>query len=301
MGLNPPSACIGLLLAVVGAVSASPQQPPAFKARADAVNVDVLVTRDGVPVRGLTAENFEVRDNGVVQLVDSVSSEPVQLDVAVVLGPVDRPTPRAGVRTHTTFPAQSAAGDALRAAFAAQDHVQIVPFTSAIRIAESTGRDPVDLREWLETKARRSGSRPMRDAVFLALASRHDHPGRFVVVVLTDGVDIRSWSRGDQVVEVARRWDALVYVLKARRDWPGNLRYVKEDFLDDIADVTGGRVISAERDELREYLARLLDECRSRYLLTYQPKTLGRGWHTLEVILRGATGRVVARRGYWVE
>ncbi len=67
-------------------------------------------------------------------------------------------------------------------------------------------------------------------------------------------------------------------------------------------DVTGGRVISADQGQLRESLTRLLEEYRARYVLSYQPKgSLVSGWHTLEVSLKGTSGRVLARRGYYVE
>jgi hypothetical protein len=41
------------------------------------------------------------------------------------------------------------------------------------------------------------------------------------------------------------------------------------------------------------------DELRSRYLLTYTPKGVdASGWHPIEVKVKGARGRVTARRGY---
>ena len=296
------SAWLALVFAfVVTAFStmfASPQEKPAFSTRRDAVNVDVLVTRDGALVRGLTTANFEVKDNGVPQTVDSVSTEPVQLDVAVVLGPVAQPKPRPGVSTFTNIEAQSAAAEALRKAFAPEDHVQIVPFTSAIRLPKTTVQD-LNLRESLDARWGQRGLLPMRDALLVALTTRHHHPGRFLVVLLSDGLDGRSWSSRDQVIEVARRTDAVVYVLKARHQWPQT--FAKPEFLDAVADVTGGRVISAEREELSEYMTRLLEECRARYLVSYQPTSASAGWHSLEVTLKAASGRVVARRGYWVE
>ena len=56
-----------------------------FSSRVEAVRVDVLVTEDGVPVSDLTAADFEVRDNGVVQQIDLVSSELIPLNVVLAL------------------------------------------------------------------------------------------------------------------------------------------------------------------------------------------------------------------------
>jgi hypothetical protein len=44
----------------------------------------------------------------------------------------------------------------------------------------------------------------------------------------------------------------------------------------------------------------MLQEMRSRYLLTYSPSGVEPGgWHTLTVRLKNKSGRVTARRGYF--
>ena len=61
------STVVVLLVAADTLISAS--QEPMFRARVDGVRVDALVTSDGRPVTGLTAADFELRDNGVVQQI----------------------------------------------------------------------------------------------------------------------------------------------------------------------------------------------------------------------------------------
>ena len=54
-----------LIAAASVAAQQPPQQPPAFKSSADVIAVDVqVVTRDGMPITGLTAEQFEVFIDG---------------------------------------------------------------------------------------------------------------------------------------------------------------------------------------------------------------------------------------------
>jgi hypothetical protein len=56
-----------------------------FRSGAEGVRVDVLVTDGRNPIAGLTAANFELRDSGVVQTIDSVFVEDVPLSVMLAL------------------------------------------------------------------------------------------------------------------------------------------------------------------------------------------------------------------------
>ena len=53
---------------------------PSFRSKIEAVEVDVAVTRGGRTVAGLTADNFVVTDNGVVQDVKAtlLAAEPLR-------------------------------------------------------------------------------------------------------------------------------------------------------------------------------------------------------------------------------
>ena len=57
---------------------------PTFSARVDGIRVDVLVTDSSRrPLRGLTAADFAIRDNGVPQEVDVVSFGETSLNVGL--------------------------------------------------------------------------------------------------------------------------------------------------------------------------------------------------------------------------
>ena len=71
------------VLAVAGGMPIVAQQR--FTARTEAVRVDVLVADGARLIHGLTAADFEVRDNGVVQSVDQVQTEHLPLNVIVAL------------------------------------------------------------------------------------------------------------------------------------------------------------------------------------------------------------------------
>ncbi len=60
-------------------------QQPTFRAGVDVVKVDVSIARGVEHVSGLTAENFEVFDNGVKQKITNVATAQVPLEVYLVL------------------------------------------------------------------------------------------------------------------------------------------------------------------------------------------------------------------------
>ena len=82
-------------LSVLLAAAMATPAVPTFTTSVEAVYVDVFVTRDGQPVAGLTAKDFEVSDNGVRQDVSLVSVEAVPI-VAVMVFDVSASV--AGVR-----------------------------------------------------------------------------------------------------------------------------------------------------------------------------------------------------------
>ncbi|MFB3095219.1 MAG: hypothetical protein ACE10O_05130, partial [Candidatus Acidiferrales bacterium] len=71
-------------------------------------------------------------------------------------------------------------------------------------------------------------------------------------------------------------------------------------YLPVLAEETGGSVfVAQDPGRLRAAFARVIDEFRSRYLLTYAPTGVeSAGWHELDVRVEGRGRNVQARRGY---
>jgi VWFA-related protein len=138
-----------------------------------------------------------------------------------------------------------------------------------------------------------SGRTAVMDGVYVALTTTLAQPGRSLVVVCTDGADISSWLRPDDVVESARRSNAVIYAVTS-----SDARQVEA--LESLADATGGGVlrVSAGAD-LRGVFRRILQEFRSRYVLAYAPSgvPLG-GFHRLDVRVKRRGLTVKARPGY---
>ena len=286
--------CFAAVL-VGGVLAAGAQtQQPLFRAGVDAVAVDVSVTERGQPVRGLTAGNFVVTDNGTSEPITSVTIEQLPLRVVLLL---DTSSSVEG----SALSALVNASQGLVAALRPTDRIAVVTFSGELTLLGGFDTTRAALVDALGHVGA-GGTTALYDALQVAfeLVRMDDAPvaARPLIVVCSDGLDTGSWLSGDEVIQGARRADVVVHVI----DPPGSPRYGLVKSVDAVADVSGGRRWSAtsERD-LKGLFSRTLTEMRDRYLLTFTPATPVReGWHDLKVTLQHTHGDVLARPGYYV-
>jgi Ca-activated chloride channel homolog len=274
---------------LAGALALAALQPPAvFRAEVGVVRVEVLVTRKGETVRGLTAADFELRDQGRPRRLEPVLEEQAAVDAVLALDM------SASVRGPKLDALRSAAGaflDGLRAG----ESAALLAFWEEVLLLEPFTPDLARLHRALAS-VRPGGSTALCDAVYAALRLREPGPRRTAIVVFSDGVDNLSWLTDSQVVEAASRSDAIVYAVAVRN--PGERAGA---FLPEVVRATGGQLFeaSSERD-LRARFLDVLADIRSRYVLSYAVEAADApGWHALEVRLRRGKGTVLARPGYW--
>jgi VWFA-related protein len=253
----------------------------------DLVRVDVLVTHGGTPVRGLTAADFEVRDNGRRQVLEPALEEETPIDAVLVL---DTSYSMAGPKLLALREAAGSFLDGLRGG----ERAALFAFHQEVRLLEPLSSDLERVRRALgQTDAR--GSTALVDAVYAALRATVPGPRRKSVVVFSDGFDNLSWLTPAEVVEAARRTDVIVYGVAIRGESER-----KQSFLRDVTRATGGRLLEAAgADKLRQGFLDVLSDIRSRYVLSYAPTADETGWHALDVRLKRGGGDVLARPGYW--
>ena len=288
---------IWLLASLTWALSAG-RQRPTFRATTDVVVIDVLVLDGTSPVRGLSAGDFRVTDDGVPQAVELlVGAAP--LDISLVVdssGSVERsigqfwgqvkdirdmvqPTDRIGLITDAT------------------DVKQVLP---VMPVPSAWPKEPIA-----------SGATTIVDATLQALIATGG-PGRLrIVVVFTDGSDNASACDPRSLSDVASRADARLEVVLTGGSTGGRERLGQAAGVRPLtgtplafqqaAVASGGSVIRSSGDvagDLRQILRRV----RQSYVLQYKPIGEGRlGWHavSVNVIKPGAEKFVVTgRRGY---
>ena len=288
---------------------ATSTQGQVYRGSVDAVRVDVLVTRGGTPLGGLTGADFEVRDNGVLQEITALAFDQVPLSVMFV---VDASASVSGPSMVRLRDAATQAQRLLRDG----DRVSVLSFASGVRLELPWTDHPAPAFIGFDGLARGRFTR-LFDATFAALGAIDPSAARSLILLFTDGDDTASWLSGEAVLAAARRSHAVVYGIgpptDARR--PGfrlDLRSgvqpleqvspaaLREAFLPALARVTGGRYLALPREgSLADAYRRILAEARQRYLLTYTPTGVeASGWHDLDVRVKKRGAQVTARRGY---
>lgn len=295
-----------LTLALFGTLVSHP--PQVFRTAVDAVRVDVLVTDGRVPVGGLTSADFELRDNGVTQTIDDLQIGEVSFSVMLALdvsGSMEG-TPLGHLR------------DGARAALEAlqpDDRAALMAFNHVITAPTAWTSNRQGLNSAIDA-LQAVGGTSLFDAALSAIVQRDPEPGRRnLLIVFSDGRDTSSWLPDFAALDLATRADIVVYgvTLDSGRRSPrpdlnrrSGIRLTPDqtisssaDFLTELAERTGGAGVTSSLGGLRRAFAKIVNDFRSRYVLTYTPRNVSAtGWHRIEVTLTSRKGNVTARRGY---
>lgn len=169
---------LGALTLAAAPLPAQPQTP-VFRADARAVTVNVSVKRGNLPVQGLTAGDFRLYDNDVLQEVTAITFDAVPVDVSLVVDTSGSTFPalddlRDGIRRMTQFLRST---DRVRVLTMGNAVVDAIPWQSG-EIADASGMALADGEISL-----------VADSVLVALLHRTPPDRRHVTVALTDGFD----------------------------------------------------------------------------------------------------------------
>lgn len=268
---------------LVAPVVAGMQQQPVFRARVDSVLLDVLATDRGGIVSTLTAQDFEVRDAGVVQTLTHVSNENAPLSVLLLLDTSGSLSPREldHLRQGALEVARSLRPD---------DELRLLTFTHLVTL-----HGVVDTESLTRVFDRLEpvGETALHDALTTGfrLSDRQDSK-RPVVIAFSDGGDTASWMSATNVDEAARMSWASFFAVTPRP--------TKDELLGDLTSLTGGTVLTLDSDfaKLPATFLQILERIRQRYLIGFSPTSNAPGWHELDVRVKRSGVKVAARRGY---
>jgi VWFA-related protein len=280
------------------------QAPPVFRVAVEEVSVDVSVTRKGTPLRGLRAEDFVVKDNGVRQRVEVVDRKTTPTTVLLAL---DRSASVSGRKLALLRASARACLGELRP----EDEAALLAFDHRIELLHEATTDRAAIAGALD-RLETGGASSVIDALYLSLKRRWG-AGLPLVVVFTDGQDAGSWFENEDVLRAARESSTLLHVvgtesrgLRIARSSRGagfapvfaESGYVY--LLRRVAETTGGAYWAVDSDEhLEATFRKVLEAANERYVLRYEPRGVARpGLHRLEVSVRRKDADVRARQEY---
>jgi VWFA-related protein len=267
-------------------------QVPVFRSSVEGVTVSVSVQDGKGPVSGLSADAFELLDNGVPQRVTSLSVERLPLDITLL---VDLSASVDGARLERI---KRGIVDTARD-LVGGDRLKVVGVQHHLRLLFDIGAGEVPPVDRLQA----SGGTALYDAIAAALVQTPPPDRRPVVVVYTDGLDSISTVRPAAVHRLAEASDAVLHAVVPRgagigAALPGARE--AEARLAEVAAGTGGQLFTVTAQSAPgEGFGRALATFRTSYVLRFVPEGVRPGgWHSLSVKVKGRAYQVRARKGY---
>lgn len=289
---------LGAVVCGVGLVHATQQGQgqAVFRGAVDLVRLDALAYDGGKPITGLTADDFEVRDNGVLVKGLELTHTDDRVSVAVALD-------ISGSVFKDYMEEMLTATEELVAALRPDDTAWLMTFASHLDLRAGPVSDRETLRRSLAGLLPGGGT-SMWDAMFGAIALAGNRTARSLALVFTDGEDSTSWANEDRMLDTIRRSDVVFSVIRPRHAVPPMGSPVSAFLpLERAAIASGGVILKTERGhKLDQQFVNLLNEFRQGYVLSYSATGIPArkdGWHDVEVRLKNRKGRVRVRPGYF--
>lgn len=256
-------ACVTLLSAA--SVLLPGQQT--FRAGTDVVHVPVIVTgRRAELVRGLTAADFEVTEDGRPQTIrffaEGAPGDLLPLHLGLLLDTSES----------MTLDLNDAAGAAVQFVDALDEPIDVtlVDFDTNVRLARFSPPSYPQLFERIRAR-KAGGMTALYDALGVYLEGAASRDGQHVLVMFTDGGDSSSSMNAGQLSELLRRSvNVQVYAIGYLENQANSARMMQQMRITQIARDTGGDAyFPADAKQIHEIYAKILDELLSRYTIGY--------------------------------
>jgi Ca-activated chloride channel family protein len=304
-------ACVAVFVALICRVlaQAQDQDQGTIRVAVNLVLVDATVkTKDGQIMANLKKDDFEVREDGVIQKLDVFSRDELPLDVALVLDLSDSIGP-------FLAPLRDAAKIAL-AALKPNDEVALFTFSTEAELRLPLSKDKNKIADQINTFDAR-GATNINDGIFVAAEYLLKAPptGRRVIILISDDVGTSAGGQGTRdIVTEAIAADSVLYNLKIpgynppatmlhAAMTPGLVNIHK------VMEATGGELFDVQDvAHLDSVFSALIQRIKTRYTLGYYTMANGAEGkpHKLEVRLASSFGKkgrdysILAKNGYYI-
>lgn len=280
--MSRTSVTLSMSLAAVITVTAAQQT---YRTQVDLVNFGVVVTdKQGVPITGLNADDFEVKEAGKLQAIkffaagDPETSPPLHIGFLL---------DTSGSMEDDIKDVRTAAIKFLNAMERAED-ITLVDFDTEVRMARYASSDYARLIERIRGR-KTDGYTALYDALGVYLSGTVDQTGQKILIMYTDGGDTRSTLSITEVIDLLRASDVTVYVVGYLEHQLSSTRTPLRMELTRFATMTGGLALFPlsvkEVDKMYEKIQR---EITARYSLGYTStdERMNGAWREVDIRLK---------------
>lgn len=273
-------AAIGIALTLTAAAQepTSQKAAPTFKTAIDLVALSVtVVDQQQKYVAGLTSQDFQVFEDGVLQQVSFFSASQTPMDLAILLD--------TSASMNERLPTAQVAAIGLVRTLHEGDRAAIIDLKDRIDVLQSFTSDTAKLEAAIRGTSAGGGT-ALYNAIYVALkhfaALAHDRSEirRQAIVVLSDGDDTVSVLGFDDILDLARRSGVAIYTVSLKskyallREKSGRVSFSQSDFsMKTLAQETGARAFfPADVLDLPKIYATIGEELSNQYALGYAPR-----------------------------
>jgi VWFA-related protein len=315
------------MVLVVACLSfATAQERPAFRANTDIVLVPVSVTdREGRFVHGLTADQFEILDDGARRAITQFSASAVPISLGILLdvsgsmmeGPAARATDDARWRDTRK------ALEVLLTRLGTSDEILFAVFNNQLSASPWT-QDHVRMLEAFDSVRPNGGTALLQAIRSISPSFQRTRHGRKVLLLISDGNDTQipaddflppeTYEIGDRTAgfdesrrrhrdrviagsrDVIRKLDATLYAIGigTRKGVPVNTA-----LLGDLTKESGGYLEPLRHpSEIPAAVARICDDLRAQYILAFDSVHADAKYRSIRVRTKDTRLNVRARAGY---
>lgn len=273
-----------ILLTALTLAAQQSTQLPTFRAAIDLVHFPVtVVDKQGKPVTGLQADDFQITENGKKQAVKYFAPGNVE----------DAPPMHLGLLLDTSGSMADDIKDARTAAVKfvnALDHaedVTLVDFDTEVRVARFSAADYARLVERIRGR-KPNGWTALYDAVGVYLNGAQSQEGQKVLVLYTDGGDTTSVLTFHDMLDLLKASDVTVYAIGYMEHQGSSSRMLQRSELERVAAATGGQAyFPGVAKDLDGVFDKIREELNARYSIGYlstDARTDG-AWRGVEIKL----------------
>jgi VWFA-related protein len=310
---RPRPQLIAALLTALCVISlpARTQDAPTISTNVNLVTLLATVRdRDGRVINNLTANDFELKEDGAAQKIRYFSQES---DLPLTIGLlVDTSRSQQGVLAGESGASLKFLDQVLRED---KDQAFVVRFDRSVETLQGLTSSHSELSAALD---RLTIPGEFGTQIYSAIREASGDPmrkqaGRKAMILLTDGVAFRDDASINDAIEAAQRADVILYSIRfSDSDFRGPLRIavraaMKERgklALERMAEETGGVAYEVGKNlTIESIYSQIEEQLRNQYSIGYTPPRLGPDgkYHKIKLVTRDRNLAVKTRDGYYAK